>query len=184
MSIIGLSITMAVSFLIFWYVGFETSFDKNQVNYDRIYRLSMEVAADGSDDQFATTGSQLGPEMVRNYPAIESYAAFKITDGNPAIKNKYKSFLGEKIFAVNNEVFKIFSYDLVEGSLSTSLSKPGSIVLTQSLARKLFGNKLCVDELVEIKEVAKFYYAEVLSVIKPQKDNHGQYLYVSSQLVY
>ncbi len=150
--VFGLTISMAISLLIFWYVGFETSFDKEQPNCNRIYRISMGIMTNGSEDRYATTGGLLGKELARNYAAIASYASFKLIDGKPRISRKLNEYYSGKVFGVNQEVFKVFSYHPIEGRLDSALSNPASIVLTQSLARKLFRDQPCINEVVTLND--------------------------------
>jgi putative ABC transport system permease protein len=149
LTILGLTVSIAISLLIVWYVGFETSFDKDQPNYDRIYRVTMGIATNGSEDRYAATGELLGEELTKNYPAIETYASFKLMADKSRIRHSNKEYFS-KVFGVNNDVFKVFSYQPVEGRLDSALTNPASIVLTQSLAHKLFGDKPCINEPVTL----------------------------------
>ncbi|GGA93530.1 ABC transporter permease [Puia dinghuensis] len=167
MSVLGLAISITVSLLIFRYIVFETNYNKDQVNRGRIYRVSMGIKANNSEDYYAATGGLLGSELAKNYPAIETYASFKMFDGKPKIQHNTDVFLNERIFEVNPQAFKIFSFEPIEGELATALNNPGSIVLTRTLARKLFGDKRCLKEFVEINKQA---YA-VTAVIEDRPSN-------------
>jgi len=107
LSILGLTVSIAISLLIFWYVGFEMSFDKEQPNYNRIYRVSMGITTNGSQDRYATTGGLLGEELARNYAAIQTYASFKLMDSKPRIWHNVNEYYSGKVFGVNNEVFRV-----------------------------------------------------------------------------
>jgi len=153
-SIVGLTVSVSICLLIFWFLGFETNYDKSHSNYERIYRISMKLSAGGSDDNYAATGALLGRELMKNYTGIDHYVSFRMIDGEGKIKHNNDIFPGNRIFAVNNEVFNVFSHRFIEGNAAAALTNPNTIVLTKSLALKLFGTTACVMEFIKVDEAS------------------------------
>src|SRR5690606_29071065 len=85
----------------------------------------------------ALTSAPFALALKQDYPEIE--AAVRInTEGGGVISYGEKQLLVDDVFFADSTFFDLFSFELLHGDLSSSLSKPQSIVLTQSLAEKLF----------------------------------------------
>lgn len=151
-SVIGLTITVSANLLIFWYIFFETSFDTGNANFHRIYRISMDISANGEASGYAATGALVGAELVKKYPVFTDYASFRIINGKTDIKHNDRLYSTDGIYAVNKEVFNVFSCKAIEGSLNDALTNPGSVVLTQTLAEKVFGKNPCLNKVIELKD--------------------------------
>lgn len=151
-AIIGLSISITVSFLIFWLLSFETSFENMHEKREQVYRLSMLIETSESEDHYATTGALLGPELLAKYPFIEKYAAFGSLEGAGKIEYNEQFFEDEVIYQVNNEVFEIFSFEFLYGNASNALAEKNTIVITERLAEKLFGRAAVLDEAIKIDD--------------------------------
>ena len=147
--ILGLSIAISTTFLILWIVSFEVSFDDIHENRKNIYRVTMQLLTSESEDHYAATGGLLGRDLQEKYPNIGEFVSFRMWDGPGNILVDRNKFENEKILGVNNEVFNVFSYELIEGG-QNALSEINSIVLTESLARKIFGNKPAINNRIDL----------------------------------
>jgi putative ABC transport system permease protein len=169
LSVIGLTIAISATLLVAWYLFFEASFDGSHANRHRIYRVSMEINAGGTQSEYAATGALAGREIVRKYPLFEHYASFRIVEGDNPIRHRDRAYPGNRVYAANNQVFKVFSYGSVVGSLDHALAHPGSIVLTRRLAAKIFGRRECLNQVIEL-EGEPFTVTAVLEDIPPNSD--------------
>ncbi|MEM6736800.1 MAG: FtsX-like permease family protein [Bacteroidota bacterium] len=152
-SVIGLSISLSVSFLIFWLLSFEFSFDVIHENRDRIFRISMAIKTSDSEDTYATTGAMLGAELMEKYPTVQSYTVFGMYDGDAKLSSGNKLFDGQRIYTVNGEVFNMFSYKLVKGNKQTAFQNRNSMVLTKRLAIKIFGSSSALNQVLKLDDV-------------------------------
>src|SRR4249919_266376 len=89
-NIIGLTPGLAACLLIGVYINHELSYDKFNVNADRIVRVTMEYGAAGTVNSVATTGTKVGPQFKRTFPVIDEYVRTFISSS--VVKN------GDKIF--------------------------------------------------------------------------------------
>jgi putative ABC transport system permease protein len=120
---------------------FLSTFNEFHQNANRIYSV-VQVLPGGIDgDQHnAITPSPLKKAMLEEYPEIESASRFFPT-GRMIVKHQDIVFYESGIRFVDPEFLSIFSFNLINGNSETALSKPYSIVLTQNMANKYFGDE-------------------------------------------
>ncbi len=138
-NIIGLTAGLAACLLIGVFINHELSYDKFNSNADRIVRVTMEYSNAGTINQTATTGTKVGPQFKRTFPAVEEYARTFISHG--IIKYGDKIFDEQRILFADDPFFKIFSFKLIVGDASTALNAPNKIVMTRSMAKNILVTK-------------------------------------------
>ena len=138
-NIFGLTVGLAACLLIGVYVDHELSYDKFNTNADRIVRATMEYKFSGTVNSTATTGTKVGPQFKRIFPSIEEYVRTFISHN--VVQAGDKMFDEPRIMYADPAFFKIFSFRLVTGNTATALDAPDKIVLTQSMAKKYFGDE-------------------------------------------
>ncbi len=137
-NIIGLVFGLSAFWMITLYVADELSYDRFNVNADRIARVVQHASWDGGNLNIALTSAPFAPALKNAYPEIED--AVRIDpEGGGMITFKEKKIKADDIIFADNSLFKIFTYRFLFGDASTAFSNPQSIVLTESLAQKLFG---------------------------------------------
>ncbi|HZI68622.1 MAG TPA: FtsX-like permease family protein, partial [Hanamia sp.] len=87
----------------------------------------------------ATTGTKPGPQFARTFPEIEDYARTFISHN--VVKSKDKLFDEPRILYADPAFFKIFSFNIVEGNAANALDAPDKIAISESMAKKYFGNE-------------------------------------------
>lgn len=164
-NIFGLAIGIASFVLIMLYVNFERSYDKFEGS-ENVYRVFMDVKeGDTFEPGDAQTSNYIGPTLTSEFPEVLEYVRFyrfnKIT-----FKNGEKLLEEKKGALADASYFEIFNHSLVSGDAATALKEPNSIVLTESLAKKIFGTEN------PIKKTLKAYYGEevLLTVTGVLKD--------------
>lgn len=138
-NIVGLTVGLAACLLIGVYIIHELSYDKFNTNANRIVRATMEYKQSGTVSTTATTGTKVGPQFKRTFPEIEDYARTFISHN--VVKNGDKVFDEPRILYADPDFFKMFSFHVIEGDAATALDAPDKIVITQSMAKKYFGNE-------------------------------------------
>jgi putative ABC transport system permease protein len=139
-NIAGLSVGIACSILVLLYVCDELSFDRFHEKADRIYRITAD-ASGRSDFRIHQLGTPaiLSRTLLDKYPKVEEVT--RLTDLDQTIvQTEKRSFKENRVFAAEPSFFRIFSFPLLEGSPDTALAEPNKVVITQSAARKYFGN--------------------------------------------
>ena len=167
LNIIGLAIGLAAAIYIFLYVVDELTYDKSHLNYKRIYRLESHFVINGKDDLFAATQIPLGPTIKDEYPEVEEYVRFAPT-GTIFLKYGEREFQEDSIVYADSTIFKVFTHPLIKGDPSTVLSRPYTLVMTESLARKYFGNDDPIGKT--LKSVEGNLY-EITGIIKDLPGN-------------
>jgi putative ABC transport system permease protein len=138
-NISGLSIGLTLVIILLAWIQFEFSFDKFHLNADRIFRVVVEFERENSSDNFADTPAPLGEALKRDIPEVIEYVRFGYL-GRVLVNYENEQYW-EKIDLADPSIFKIFSFKLLKGNPETALTNPGSIVLSETKARKYFGSK-------------------------------------------
>ena len=184
-NIAGLSIGMAACFLILQYVSFELSFDKFNKNAGDLYRVSNDRYQNGKLIQHGTiTYSAIGKAMQDDFPEVINHTRIRPEGPDIIIINDKK--IGEqKGYAVDNSFLEMFSYPLVAGNKSNALSKPNTIVISETLARKIFDIRDSNFQPVIGKMIVRNNDApyEITAVCKDAPENsHLQFSYLLSYI--
>lgn len=138
-NIVGLSLGLAAFWLIMLYISDEWSYDKYNVNADRIVRVTQHARWNNNNVHLANTSPPFAAALKNRFPEIEDAARIN-TEGGGIITYSDKKIKQEDIFFADEALLKIFTYDFLYGNASTGLSAPESIVITESLASKIFGS--------------------------------------------
>lgn len=165
-NVLGLSLGLACSILIFLWVADELSVNKFHTNLDRIYRV-MEHQ-DYSGDIFTTSSTPgiLAPALKDEIPEIE-HAATVTWNMDHLFTVDDKSLKENGLYA-RKDFFHIFSFDLIAGSPDDVLAVPNSVVLSESLANKYFGNANPVGQAITVNQQTTY---TVTGVFKDPTDN-------------
>lgn len=137
-NIAGLTAGLTACLLISMFISHELSYDRFNKNKDRIVRLEMEYRKAGHLTQTASTGTKAGPAFKRTFPGVEEYVRTFISRG--IITYGERSFEENRILFADDPFFKVFSFRLLKGDPATALDAPDKMVLTETMARKYFGN--------------------------------------------
>lgn len=138
-NITGLAVGMTACFLIFLYVKFELSYDSFHSKADRVYRMVCDIKTPTETINAAATAWAMAPNVQNDFPEVESFV--RITDANLLVTKGELKFQEENSLWVDSAFFRVFDFKLVQGNPATALKAPYSIVLSQSAARKYFGNE-------------------------------------------
>ena len=134
---------MAVSILIILYIQEELSYDRFNKKADRIYRLSREwFNQDGTSSlHLARVAPPIGPLLKNDFPnAIEEETRI-LADHSTFLQVDDKTFIEDRFFWAEDNFFKVFSFKMIKGNPATALKNPYSVVLTESMAKKYFGDE-------------------------------------------
>lgn len=148
-NILGLSIGIACSLLIAIYVINEASYDKYNVKKDRIYRTILNGKIGGQEITYATSPSIMGPTMLREFPEVEDY--LRMTKMGPQVVDyKNQAFSDDKIIEVDSSFFNFFSIPVLKGDIKNLLNSAHKVVLSESTAKRIFGNENPIDKPIKI----------------------------------
>ena len=148
-NIIGLAVGMACFIFILLFVLFELSYDGFHEKGDRIYRLLIDADI-GGHIRAPATMLPAGPTMMRDYPEVENFTRI----GNlQTLSVEYgdKQFQEADVGFADHSFFELFSFPFVSGDPATALKNPYTIVITEDMAYKYFGDENCIGKVLRIE---------------------------------
>ena len=150
-NIMGLAVGLGAFMLIWQFVQFEKSYDEFHELKDDIYRVQYTRIYSDHTDASAGFAAGGGPGLYRQFPEVESFtkmwsASFmtnQLTVGE-------ETFLPDRIYYADSAFFKIFSFPLIEGDRNTVLDEANHLVLSESMAMKIYGRTDIVGESMRV----------------------------------
>jgi len=139
-NIAGFSIGLAVSILIIFYVKHELSYDQFHPRKDRTYRLAFKKIRGENLSMDASSLAVAGPEFTKSLPEITDFTRLSIYHGG-TLSHQAQAIREGKIRYADSSLFEVLGFQLAQGNPKTALAGPNKIVLTGSVARKLFGQE-------------------------------------------
>jgi putative ABC transport system permease protein len=156
-NIIGLTIGLTSCLLIALYIQQQLSFDTFQKNGDRIARVIMEYNFEGSDasNKGNYTSVRVPMVMKQNFPEVKD--AVILSNSKKIVRYNNNLVTENNFLYADSSFFNLFSFDLLKGNKNTVLSEPYSVVLTQSSAKKYFGDADPVGKTLQLAGDSNFY---------------------------
>jgi putative ABC transport system permease protein len=148
-TIAGLGVGLACCVLMMLWVTDETSFDRFHADRNSIYRLIAETPNGTGTMRDAHPATPLGPAAKAGLPEVQDFCRYR-TSSFYGVKRGDKAFLDEVIGVADPSFFTFFTFPLVKGDPKTALDGPKSVVITETLARKLFGDADPMGQLVTV----------------------------------
>lgn len=142
-NIFGLGLGISISLLLALWVRHEVSYDRFHANADNIYRVSMEMSFGGQSAKHSISPTALLPALEKNFPeVITGTRVYNPASYNPFIVKRNDNFFQEgQFYFADSTFFDVLTYPLIKGNPKTALVKPNSVVLTEGMAKKYFGQE-------------------------------------------
>ena len=166
-NISGLTVGIASAMLIFLWIQNEVSHDRFHTKIDRIYLMNNRDKTSDGIAVWNFTSKPMGPAIKKDYPEVEDVVRINNSGANFLISNGDKHFSLHGNF-VDTGFLNMFSFPLLEGNAGNALSSVNNIVLTEQLAKKLFGNEDAMGKTVKVDSVN---YLTVTGVLKDLPSN-------------
>lgn len=151
-NIAGLGLAIACCIVLGLYLQGELTYDRHNVLHERIFRIDNEFVIGGSEDRFAVTSAVLGEMLVDAYPEIQDYVRFRPAaqgDANTLlIRHGNDAYYWENVYFADDNVFEIFTHEILYGDPETALVEPRSVAVSESFARRYFGDANPVGEAI------------------------------------
>ncbi len=138
-NIAGLAISLTAFILMALYIENELSFDKFNKNANNIYRVADDKQTPDVLLRSAQSAAPVAPALLREFPEIKK--AVRLIQSESLVKYNDKLFEERKIFFADQDIFKVFTFNMLKGNADNALKEPKSIVLTAAVAIKYFGNE-------------------------------------------
>ena len=164
-NIFGLSVGIACSLLIALFVLNEASYDRYNVKKDRIYRLVLNGKIGGQEIIGAYTCAAIGPTMLREVPEVEDYLRLN-PRGPTVVEYEDQTFTEDHLVEADSTFFNFFTIPLIKGDPSSVLNQPGRAVVSESTAKRMFGDKDPIDKAIRIgNDTARFIISGIIADI-------------------
>ncbi len=164
-NISGLAIGMAVCMLILMWILNELSYDRFHEKADRICRVTMDIEV-GSTLHTPVSLTEAGPALVQDFAEVITAAR---VDRPRRISVKYKDKIYQEadVGFAENAIFDIFTFAFVSGDPKTALEAPNTVVITESVAEKYFGDSDPLGKILRFNNESDFSVTGVVKDVPP-----------------
>jgi putative ABC transport system permease protein len=170
-NILGLSLGLACCLLLTLYIQDEMSYDQHLNRKEDVYRIVTQFKGAIGFDKLATASPPIALALGEEIPEVEGAARMLEPPG--VSQNLIKR--GDDVFYVSNgflgdsSIFKVLTFDIVEGNPDNALNDPNSIAIAESLAKKLFGNESALNKTFTLSQGNEPFEVKVTAVFKDNK---------------
>ena len=161
-NVLGLAIGIACCLLILLYVQDELSYDRYHKKADRIYRLVMKVKLPFLEAHTARSMPLMGPNLCEEYPEVVDYVRFKPPILTWMVNYQDRKFNEARFVFADNSIFKVFTLPLIQGDPETVLSEPYTVVISEEIAHKFFGDEDPMGKVVNVDNFKDFRITGVM----------------------
>ncbi len=176
-NVFGLAVGMACFLLILFYVKDESSFDKFHKDSERIYRITEVNYSDGGDNYLANAYSAIGPALKSDFPEFDAFVRFHIEEFSVA-NGPEKKFQEPRFAFADSTLWDVLDFQLLEGDKSSALADPFSIVITESMAAKYFGDQDALGKTLKVDGQNDYQITGILKDIP--ENSHLQFDFLAS----
>ena len=167
LNITGLSVGITACFLIFLYVHFELSYDSFHDKGDRIYRLVTDVTTESETRHTPFSSAPMAIHLKRDFPEVEN--AVRMNSASLLLAKDDIKFQEDRCLFADSTLFAVFDFPLIRGDANTALVEPNSIVLSQTAAKKYFGDADPIGQSILL--TAGHFNTKVTGVMKDIPEN-------------
>lgn len=168
---LGLALGLAACIVILLFVQDELSYEKAFDNHDQIYRLVQDFPMGDHLSQSASVPFPTKNTMAEDFPSIKETAlAYRPSSWgqSPLMKHNEDEFYEDDFIYAENSFLKIFELEFVKGDPSTALLEPNQLLVSESIAKKYFGDEDPIGKRINLN---RFRDLEVIGVIKELPHN-------------
>lgn len=154
LNLLGLTLGISIGIILLLYLQNELSYDAHHSQGDQIYRVSHHLKAEGADFNTARTARELAPLLKADIPEVINYVRFNDYDDTMITvypdSDQPAQYYEGRIMETDSSFLSVFTHEVLEGDRKTCLTGPGKAVLTQSVAKKYYGNEPAVGQVIKL----------------------------------
>ncbi len=152
-NLLGLAVGVAACITIILYVQDELSYDRYNEKADRIYRVALSAVIGGNEFNAALSAAPVAATLLEEFPEVESVTRIGYIGGYPVIRYGDRVCSEERLTAADSTIFDVFDIPFIVGDPKTALTEPNSLVLTESTAKRYFGDDNPIGKMVTSDKV-------------------------------
>jgi putative ABC transport system permease protein len=174
-NITGLAIGMACCVLILLFVQDELTYDSYHEKADRIYRLIALNKSAGEERYLAPIGAPIAEIFERTLPEVQK--AVRINRGNRVlVEYQDNRYFEERLYYGDPTMFDVFDFPIIRGDPRSALSAPFEVVITETIAKKYFGDVDPVGKNITIDKNNAYNIAAVMKDVPSNSHFHFDFL--------
>lgn len=180
-NLVGLTIGLLSTLLIFEYVFFERSFDSYHEKGDRVVRVAYDRYQNGELQwKTATSFYPIGPWLKENYPEVEDYAIllqkYNIVVSSENASGDKVVFNEAKTYYATNSLFNLFTIPLIQGG-QDCLTAPNTVIISESAAERYFGDMNPMGKMLTVSNTENYTVTGVFKDIPPNSHMQTDFLF-------
>ncbi len=174
-NIVGLAVGIACCIAIILYVQNELSYDKFNKNADQIYRVHLQGRINNNEINMAMSPAPMGAVIKHDFPEVIAYTRIR-NFGSPVLRYENKVFSEERFYCVDSTFFNVFTVHFLEGNPRTALTQPNTVVITESMAKKYFGNEEPIGKILNADHRREWIVTGVIKDVPINSHFHFDFL--------
>jgi len=175
LNVLGLSLGLASCLLIVFYVADELSYDRYNLNADRIYRVNEDLKLGANNVLYAVAMPPLAKTLKSEFPYVEDAVRIK-NAGSVHVRKEATNILENRVAFADPSLFNVFSLPMISGDPKSALVEPNSVVINQSTAVKYFNTTNVVGRSFTFNDKDFFKITGVIRDIPKQSHFNFDFL--------
>ena len=170
-NVFGLALGMTGALLLFLWITREFTYDQFHADKDRIYKAWNRANNNGNISCWDVTPRILAPTLLEQYASVEAATSFAGWGDQLLFTVGEKRLLKSSGAYTDPDFLTIFSFPMIKGDSRSAMKEPASIVLTESFAHELFGDKDPFGETLSIGASGHSFLLKVTGILKDLPSN-------------
>jgi len=169
-NVAGLAIGIASFILIMIYVMDELAYDRHHAHADDIYRIAQLYDFEGVGENSASLPFPVAPALLNDFPGLVKNICrvYNFQAPRSLVEYEEQKFNERRFFFADSTFFEIFSHRFIQGDPATALDEMNAVVITESMAKKYFGEEDPLDKILKFEEVAPLKVSGVIEDVPTQ----------------
>jgi len=166
LNLLGLAAAMAACMMIIIYLNHEYTYDDFHEHGDRIVRVNtFQKVGEGQEIRLPSASYPVAEGLAAEIPAVEEFTRFRFSSGSRPVFVGDRTFYENDIAWADSTIFRVFSYRLLRGNPDGALSAAGSVVISESTARKYFGDQDPMGREIKFGEKSSYSVTGIMEDI-------------------
>ncbi len=157
----GLAIGIACAILLYLYAQSEFGYDSFYTNANRIYRAYTCINLNGTASNSARSSPPVAQVLRNQFPEVEANTIIGY-EARYSMRYKDKVFGEHSVYTADSNYFKVFDHPLLKGDANTALSMPYQLVITESTAKKYFGDEDPIGKQLMVNDTASYIVSAIM----------------------